>query len=97
MTAVTLLVNESALNSAKHVFSRGLGTRFDVTLRREEAGRLKLTIRDDGPGMVAEVNTGEGRSLGMGIMESFATQLGGSLEIASNAGMSLSVRFGSIS
>jgi len=97
MTAVALLVNEAALNSAKHVFSRGLGTHFDVSLRRDDMGRLKLNIRDDGPGMIAQVSAEGVGSLGMGIMESFATQLGGSLEIASSEGMSLSVSLASLS
>ncbi len=93
MTAVTLLVNEAALNSAKHVFSKGLGTRFEVSFSRDEIGHLRLSVRDDGPGVGAEVVDAQARSLGMRIMESFATQLGGSLEIADKAGMSLSVRF----
>ncbi len=95
MTAITLFVNEAALNAAKHVFSRGLGSRFDVSLSRDESGRLRLVIKDDGPGMSAEVIDAQARSLGMGIMESFAKQLGGPLEIGQGAGTSLSVEFAS--
>jgi two-component sensor histidine kinase len=94
MTAITLLVNEAALNSVKHVFSKGRGTQFDVSLFKEPNGHLHLLVKDDGPGMVAQVAASEPRSLGMGIMEAFAKQLGGSLEVASNAGTSLSVEFG---
>ncbi len=94
MTAAILLVNEAALNSAKHVFSKGLGKNFEVCFSRDESGHLFLTVADDGPGMGAEVIDAQARSLGMGIMESFATQLGGSLQVANTAGMSLSVRFG---
>lgn len=79
MTALTLLVNEAALNAAKHVFSKGLGTRFDVSLSVDEGGHLRLLIEDDGPGMTGNAVT-EAGSLGMGIMEAFATQLGGSLK-----------------
>lgn len=93
MTAVALLVNEAALNAAKHVFSKGLGTRFDVCLSRDADGRLRLVIKDDGPGMSAEVIDAQARSLGMGIMESFAKQLGGSLEVTQSGGTSLSVEF----
>lgn len=92
MTAMTLLVNEAALNAAKHVFSKGLGTRFDVSLARDENGRLHLNITDDGPGM-AQVGESEAASLGMGIMEAFATQLGGSLEVGRSGGTSLTVDF----
>jgi len=65
MTAVTLLVNEAALNSAKHVFSKGLGARFDVNLSGDETGRLNLTVNDDGPGMGAEVADAQARSLAL--------------------------------
>jgi two-component system, sensor histidine kinase PdtaS len=92
MTAMTLLVNEAALNSAKHVFSKGLGTRFDVSLAKDEGGHLHLNISDDGPGMTRSTDT-EAGSLGMGIMEAFATQLGGSLQVGRSGGASLTVEF----
>jgi two-component sensor histidine kinase len=77
-----------------HAFSKGRGAHFDVSLFKDVNGHLHLLVRDDGPGMGAQVATSEPRSLGMGIMEAFAKQLGGSLEVASNAGTSLSVEFG---
>ncbi len=92
MTAMTLLVNEAALNAAKHVFSKGLGSRFDVSLAKDESGSLHLNISDDGPGMTQATDT-EAGSLGMGIMEAFATQLGGSLEVGRSGGTSLTVNF----
>jgi two-component system, sensor histidine kinase PdtaS len=92
MTAMTLLVNEAALNAAKHVFSKGLGTRFEVSLAKDDNGRLHLNIKDDGPGMAQTTDTETG-SLGMGIMEAFATQLGGSLEVGRISGTSLTVNF----
>jgi two-component sensor histidine kinase len=92
MTAMTLLVNEAALNAAKHVFSKGLGTRFDVALAKDESGSLHLSISDDGPGM-AQATDADAGSLGMGIMEAFATQLGGSLEVGHSGGTSLTVDF----
>ncbi len=93
MTAMTLLVNEAALNAAKHVFSKGLGARFDVSLAKDEAGRLHLNISDDGPGMAAQGTETDADSMGMGIMEAFATQLGGSLEVGRRGGTSLTVDF----
>lgn len=94
MTAITLLVNEAALNSVKHVFSKGCGASFNVSLFHEANGHFHLVVKDDGPGMGTHTNATKDRSLGMGIMEAFANQLGGSLEIANNAGTSLSVEFG---
>ena len=67
MTAITLLTNEAALNAAKHVFSKGLGTRFDVSLSKDTAGRLNLLINDDGPGMAPQAVDANVKSLGMGL------------------------------
>lgn len=94
MTAIALLVNEAALNSAKHVFSKGRGSLFQVSLAKEPSGGLNLEISDDGPG-AADQTGSSSLSLGMGLMEAFAKQLGGALEVDQNSGMSLCVKFGS--
>ncbi len=93
MTAIALLVNEAAINAAKHVFSKGLGTEFIVSLSSDESAGVQLSIGDDGPGIEVEAGEGPEASLGMGLMEAFAAQLGGSLEVVNDAGMSLSVKF----
>lgn len=93
MTAVAFLVNEAALNALKHVFSKGLGVRFEVRLSSQQNGRLRLSVADDGPG-VEETSKGQKRySLGMGIMEALATQLGGSLTVDAVGGTRLYVDF----
>lgn len=93
MTAITLLVSEAAINSAKHVFSKGLGSMFSVTIR-EANGQLRLDIQDNGPGAGEKAIGRETQSLGMGIMDAFARQLGGSLEVGNDGGTLLSVVFG---
>ncbi len=92
MTAVVFLVNEAALNAAKHVFSRGLGARFDVSLSKDTTGHLRLVVRDDGPKMAMVIDA-QTRSFGIGIMEGFARQLGGPLEVKQSEGTLLSVEF----
>lgn len=92
ITALSLLVNEAAINAAKHVFSKGLGTRFDVSLGKGANGRLYLRIHDDGPGLETG-ETGSCLSFGKGIMQAFATQLGGSLSIDGSNGTSLALDF----
>ncbi len=93
MTAITLLVNEAALNAAKHVFSKGLGSQFGVSLANADKGCLHLSISDDGPGLPPQTADRETKSLGMDLMEAFATQLGGSLEVGQSSGLSLNVDF----
>lgn len=93
ITALVLLVNEAATNAAKHVFGKGLGTRFEVKLAKEATGRLLLTISDDGPGIDASAAERRGATLGMNIMRGFATQLGGALQMGEAPGATLSVEF----
>ncbi len=95
MTAITLLVNEAAINAEKHVFSKKLGTTFEVRLLKQGHTKIRLVVRDDGPGMspaaIAEPQT---KSLGMTIMHAFATQLGGPLRILGDAsGTTLTLEF----
>jgi two-component system, sensor histidine kinase PdtaS len=95
MTAIVLLVNEAALNAVKHVFRPVQGTVFAVALRERPNGKLLLTITDDGPG-IAPVRqpSNQSRTLGMSIMQGFAQQLGGRLEMPSGMpGTTLQVEF----
>ena len=94
LTAITLLVNEAALNSVKHVFRAEQGTAFEVALEEMSPGRLVLTVRDDGPGLGrAAAAGGEAQRLGMNIMRAFAGQLGGGLEMPDGPGATLRVAF----
>lgn len=66
MMSILLLVNEAAMNAAKHVFSRRQGDRFEVSLSELAKGQLCLVIRDDGPGLSNETwMDGSSSSLGM--------------------------------
>jgi hypothetical protein len=96
MTAVALLVNEAAINAAKHVFSKGNGKLFKVSLCKESSGGFILEISDDGPGGFVEASTESSNSLGMGLMETFALQLGGALRLDPGPGMSITVKFDSL-
>ena len=93
MTALALLVNEAALNASKHVFSKGLGTRFDISLSKDIRGYCHLEVKDDGPGIPAELIDTQSRSMGLIIMDSFAKQLGGRLEVGQGGGALLNVEF----
>jgi two-component system, sensor histidine kinase PdtaS len=94
MTAILLLVNEAALNAAKHVFRPSRGTLFDVSLSKLTNGRLRLVVRDDGPGIPRDqVSDRQPQTLGMSIMRTFATQLGGCLEALPGQGTALCVEF----
>ncbi|MGJ0509524.1 MAG: sensor histidine kinase [Methylocystis sp.] len=94
ITALILLVNEAATNSIKHAFSPRLGRHFSVSLSKIRNGPHHLVITDDGTGIQDAKGAGPYHSLGMGIMEALARQLGGSLEIlSSDQGTRLIVEF----
>lgn len=93
-TAIVLLVNEAAINAAKHVFRKGLGASFDVLLKQLPNGLLELKICDDGPGMSSTLVIDQSASsLGLGIMQAFARQLGGTLQVSAGPGTAFSVVF----
>ncbi len=94
MTALTLLVNEAAINAGKHVFAKGNGSSFEVSLREQNKGRLQLAIRDDGPGLdPLAIDDPKKLSLGMSIMRALAKQLGGQLQVVGVPGMTLRLEF----
>ena len=75
LVALSLLFNELITNSLKHGFAGRDGGTISVKLDREAERLLVLSIRDDGQGFVGDMLT-EG-SLGMTIIRSLVTQLGG--------------------
>jgi two-component sensor histidine kinase len=93
LTAITLLVNEAAMNSAKHAFAQGRDGEFEVKLTSLDDGRLELLMRDNGPGLDPDALQTRG-SLGMSIMRAFAAQLGGTLELLKGPGTAWRVAFG---
>jgi hypothetical protein len=93
MTAIALLVNEAAINSAKHVFRPRKGTKFGVALVEAESV-LRLTIQDDCQGIPAQAAAGpQPQRFGFAVMRGLAAQLGGSLEIPEGPGTTLQVEF----
>ena len=94
MTSIVLLASEAATNAVKHVFRAERGTLFKVSLSPVQGGRLRLVIRDDGPGL-GPVTPGSPQSqgLGMRIMQALAAQLGGTLALAEGPGTAFQVEF----
>lgn len=91
MTAIALLVNEAAINAAKHVFRPRMGAVFEVSLAEIQPGCMQLTIRDDGPGF--SPRGPEKQKFGLTVMRGLAEQLGGSLELLQGSGTALRVQF----
>jgi two-component sensor histidine kinase len=91
---IAMMVMEVANNSAKHVFQRNLGSRFEVVLRGLAGHRAILSIRDDGPGFIhIDDRAPSSPQLGMRILQGLADQLHGTLITGHDRGHTVRVNF----
>jgi two-component sensor histidine kinase len=93
-SVIAMLVMEAAHNSAKHVFQRDLGSRFEVVLQALPGHRAILRVNDDGPGAA---DAGDERpsqqNLGMRILQGLADQIHGTLAAELDRGGKVMVDF----
>jgi two-component sensor histidine kinase len=82
--AVGLIVNELVTNAAKHAFPEGRSGQIRVAFIRRAAG-YRLVVEDDGCGLPADFATSR-QGLGRGLVEAFARQAGGSINIGQGPG-----------
>jgi two-component sensor histidine kinase len=88
-----LLVTEAITNAYKHAFhgaDRGL---IQVVVERENDARLSVMVRDSGTGFDANASDIEPGGLGRSLIEAFVRQLRGELEVRSDQGTVVQVRF----
>ena len=78
LMSLSLIVAELVTNSLKHAFRNREDGTISVTISGA-AGVHTLRVADDGPGLPADFGKGHKDSLGQGILQSLARQLGGSL------------------
>jgi two-component sensor histidine kinase len=88
-----LLVTEAITNAYKHAFNEREGGHIAVRVLRESPSSLLLTIRDDGIGFDPATSTPEQNGLGRSLIEAFVRQLRGDLEVRSEQGTVVQVRF----
>jgi len=86
-----LLVSELVGNSLKHGFPAGRGGTIRVSLRREAAGAVRLTVRDDGLGLPPGFDLDQAGSMGLQLASSLAGQMGGRLSAGNDGGAVFSV------
>lgn len=88
-----LLVTEAITNAYKHAFVDRTQGRITVQVERESPERLLIRIRDDGSGFDPENLSTDSTGLGRSLIEAFVRQLHGELEIRSDNGTIVEVRF----
>ena len=76
-----LLVNELITNAAKYAYPAG-NCRVWVTLSRGPTDNLIISVRDEGVGLPPSFDLKSGRRLGMRLVDAFARQLEGDLQVS---------------
>jgi len=89
---LALIVNEIFSNALKHGFRDGRRGTLTITVARQ-GNRATLTIRDDGAGLPSGFDWRGASSLGLQIVQSLTTKLGGEASLAT-AGASAGERAG---
>ena len=88
-----LLVTEAITNAYKHAFRGSDHGRIEVEVVRNSDTTLTLSVRDDGTGFDSTASDIEPGGLGRSLIDAFVRQLRGELEIRSEQGTVIQVRF----
>ena len=75
-----LLVNELVTNAAKYAYPAG-NCRVWITLSRARNDMVVISVRDEGVGLPPTFDINSGRRLGMRLVDAFAQQLQGNLQV----------------
>ncbi|MDQ3878174.1 MAG: PAS domain-containing sensor histidine kinase [Actinomycetota bacterium] len=88
-TPLAVTLTELLHNAIEHAYPHGTGGTIAVELSRSDAD-LSMLVRDDGAGI--QGNPLEGSRLGLQIVNSLVSELGGSFQITSEGGTRVEVR-----
>ena len=88
-----LIINELVSNALKYAFPAGRGGTLDVGLRPGEAGKVVLSVRDDGVGLPPDLDLGALQSLGLTLVSTLAHQLRGDVEFERERGTTVRITF----
>ena len=89
---LSLVANEILINALKHAFNRKKKGHIAVSLK-ENDGKVKLSIKDDGIGISPEVDIMKGDSLGMELVQNLVEQLHGNMNIEVDNGTNIIIEF----
>ncbi len=70
-----LILNELISNALKHAFRDGRDGVIRIGLRKTEAGRVEMTVEDNGVGFAADFRWDTGQSLGLQVVRTLINQL----------------------
>ncbi|MEX0685583.1 MAG: histidine kinase dimerization/phosphoacceptor domain -containing protein [Balneolales bacterium] len=87
-----LIINEVITNAYKHAFVGRDKGKVQVSLTVEDDKKI-IRIKDNGIGLPDHIDGKEVNSIGLSLMRGLTNQIGGSLDIKSNGGTSITVKF----
>ena len=90
---IGVVVNELVVNAAKHAPDRSRPLSVSLTASREDSGALHLEFADSGPGFPAGFRIEEAPGLGMRIIASAVSGLGGSITLSEGRPCLVRMRF----
>jgi two-component sensor histidine kinase len=88
-----LIVNELVTNALVHAFEPEEQGGIQVSLHHLPAGRIELTVADDGIGIAPELLKPENGGTGLSLVRALARQLGASLEVDHSPGTTFRIAF----
>ena len=77
---IGLIINELVSNSFKHAFSEGRTGDLNISIREDES-TIVMTVHDNGPGIPADFDWQNAKSLGLRLVISLVEQLDGTIEL----------------
>lgn len=86
-----LILNEVVTNALKCAYPKGCAGEVTVELAETPAGEIRLRISDQGVGLPKGLNWKKVKSLGLRIVSVLAEQLGATLTIDSEPGVTVSL------
>ncbi|MDQ0511041.1 sensor histidine kinase [Ancylobacter amanitiformis] len=93
LTTLSMLVAEVVTNSLKHAFADGRAGSIRILVVPRGPDRYEVSIADDGRGLPAQLDLAASQGLGWRIIQSLASQLGGTLDYGSAGGTTVRVEF----
>jgi PAS domain S-box-containing protein len=83
---VGMILNELISNSVKHAAGASKNPKIKISLRCEK-GTCRITVRDNGSGIVPNIPKRTRASLGFQLVNALTSQLDGSLELKNDSGL----------
>ncbi|RYD77622.1 MAG: sensor histidine kinase, partial [Sphingobacteriales bacterium] len=91
-----LIINEAVTNIIKYAFPDGRNGKVIISLDFCEDGLYCLSIQDNGIGLPDNIPTSNNSTLGVSLMKGLSSQLDGFIEITSENGVCVSLKFPSV-